>query len=249
MILARSTWQDVQSFDRDGVVLIPTGSNEQHGPHLPLHTDSLIAEAVAKMGEEAMPDKVLLTPTVWLGASGHHLAFPGTLSASFETYEGALMNIVESLVPHGFWKFMFLNGHGGNTEPNGIACRKLKHLHRELAICHAGWFSFIPASLLTKVMTGPIKGIRHACEAEASVMMHLYPDLVRVDRLRDDGMQVDGDIVGLTAWFDEITEEGSLGFATQATPEKGQAMVEAAAEGLHKQLKALVQGISFTELS
>ena len=102
MILSQMTWQEVEAIDREIVVVIPTGSLEQHGPHLPLFTDSLIATAVAEGVEKNLSGQVLLTPTLWLGASGHHLKFAGSLSADFDTYMGAIESVVESLIPHGF---------------------------------------------------------------------------------------------------------------------------------------------------
>ena len=241
MILANLTWQDVDALDRELVVLIPTGSLEQHGPHLPLFTDSLLATAVAEAVERRVSDSVLLTPTLWLGASGHHLAFPGSLSNSFEAYMGAIESVVESLLAHGFHKFFVLNGHGGNTEPNGMALRKLKARHPAASFGHSGYFAYA-AEATAKVMKGPFKDIRHACEAEASLMLHLHPELVRKEKLRDDGLTSEPPIRGLIHHFDEMTEQGSLGYATLASAEKGRVIFEAAVEGASRELEALAKG-------
>lgn len=243
MKLAEMTWKDVQAFSRDAVVVIPTGSLEQHGPHLPLFTDSLLATFVAEAVERKLPDQLLLTPTLWLGASGHHLAFAGTLSASFEAYQEAILSTVRSLAQHGFWKFYLLNGHGGNTEPNGIAMRILKAESPNLLLGHSGYFSFIPESVLQEVLEGPLKTIRHACEAEASMMLHAHPNLVRKDALRDDGLTSDLPVRGMVFHFDELTQEGSYGYATFATPEKGKRLLDAAVEGVAAELKLLHDGI------
>jgi creatinine amidohydrolase len=222
-------------------VLIPTGSLEQHGPHLPLLTDSLLVTAVAEAVERNLPNQVLLTPTLWLGASGHHLAFPGTLSASFEAYDAAIQSVVESLAPHGFTKFFIVNGHGGNTEPNGVALRRLKARYRELTFGHSGYFALF-ADLAREVMEGPLKEIKHACEAEASLMLHLYPDLVRKNALRDDGLTPHPAIPGLIHHFDEMTEEGSFGYATHATEEKGRRLFEMAVDALTQHMRSLAEG-------
>lgn len=248
MKLAECTWQDVRGLDRDMVVLIPAGSLEQHGPHLPLFTDSLLATAAAEAVEANLPELILLTPTLWLGASGHHLAFPGTLSASFEGYEAALGSVIRSLIPHGFWKFYVLNGHGGNTEPNGIVLRKLKAEYPNLLVGHSGYFSFIPDDVMTDVMEGPVKHIRHACEAEASLALHLFPNLVRKDKLRDDGLVTDPPVRGVVHHFDEMTEEGSWGYATLASAEKGKLLFESAVEGVAAELRNLALGISLKGL-
>ncbi|HMS54341.1 MAG TPA: creatininase family protein [Fimbriimonadaceae bacterium] len=241
MILAHATWKEVQDFNRESVVLIPTGSLEQHGPHLPLFTDSLLATAVASEVERRLPSKVLLVPTLWLGASGHHLAFPGSLSASFESYEGAIIDVVESLVPHQFTKFYVLNGHGGNTEPNGVAMRKLKRKHPNLTFGHLGYFAFV-ADKAANLLKGPTKEMRHACEAEVSLMMHLHPDMVRTDRLRDDGLSSNPAVRGVIHHFDEVSEEGSLGYATHATAETGKALFEVAVEGACREIETIADG-------
>lgn len=241
MKLAELTWKEVEALDREVVVVIPTGSLEQHGPHLPLFTDSILATAAAEAADQKAPQAILLTPTLWLGASGHHLKFAGSLSNDFDSYIGAIQSVVSSLVPHGFFKFYIVNGHGGNTEPNGVALRTLKAANPNLTLGHAGYFSFIPQEVLDE-MVGPLKGIRHACEAEASLMMHVRPDLVRKDVLRDDGLESNPTIPGLIHHFDEITEEGSHGFATYARRETGKKLFEAAVEGLTKALLNLYNG-------
>ena len=242
MKLFEMTWQEVGEIDREIVVLIPTGSLEQHGPHLPLYTDSLLVTAAAEAIEKNIPDKVLLTPTVWLGCSGHHLPFSGSLSASFEGYEDTLIQIVDSLIPHGFCKFFFINGHGGNSEPNGIACRKLKAAYPDLTFGHSGYFAYIPDDFIAELMEGKAKKIQHSCEAEVSLMMHLHDHLVRRDKIRDDGLRPEPPIRGLTLFFDEVTEQGSLGYASLASAEKGRLMFEKAVENATQEIGDLADG-------
>lgn len=225
----------------DEVILIPTGSLEQHGPHLPLFTDTLIVSAVAREIERALPTQVLLVPTLWLGASGHHLKMAGTLSAGFPAYEGALAGVIESLLPHGFYRFYVLNGHGGNAEPNGVALRELKARYPSLTFCHSAYYMFAESEF-AQIMEGPIKSIRHACEAETSLMMHLNPELVRTAMLRDDGLKAEPPVLGAIHHFDEITEEGSLGYASLATPEKGKLLFEACVEGATREIRTVAEG-------
>ena len=239
MKLAEMTWPEVGALSRDTVVVIPTGSLEQHGPHLPLFTDSILATAVSEAVERQIGDKVLLTPTLWLGASGHHLPFPGSLSNSMEGYDEALRAVVTSLHRHGFWKFYVVNGHGGNTSPNDIALRKLKETHPNLLIGAVGYFQFCTEECAA-LMEGPAKSIQHACEAEASLMMHVRPELVRVGKLRDDGLAAQ--VPGMVHLFDEITEEGSKGYATLANADKGAKLFDAAVNGLCEALGTLYSG-------
>jgi creatinine amidohydrolase len=241
MKLAEMAWPEVDAASRDAVVLIPTGSLEQHGRHLPLLTDSILATAVAEAVEANLPSEILLTPTLWLGASGHHLPFPGSLSAGFDVYIGALIDVCESLIPHGFVKFFALNGHGGNTEPNGVAMRTLKSRHRTLTFGHSGYFSFIEQQVAA-ILEGPTKEMRHACEAETSLILHLRPELVRRSALRDDGLCPEPAIRGLIHDFDQLSEDGSIGYATLATAEKGRRIFEAAVEEVSREMKALARG-------
>jgi creatinine amidohydrolase len=235
------TWLDADAASRDVVVLIPTGSCEQHGPHLPLFTDSILATAAAEAVERRLPEKTLLTPTLWLGASGHHLAMAGTLSASFPAYMGALQSVIESLIPHGFHKFYLINGHGGNSEPNGVALREMKAKYLNATFGHAGYFSFIGTEI-EEIMEGPLKEIRHACEAEASLMMHIAPQLVRREMLRDDGLKPNPPVKGVIHHFDEMTEQGSMGYATLASAEKGKRLFELAIDGCVREIEAIADG-------
>lgn len=245
MVLSTLTWQEVRDLDRNAVCLLPTGSLEQHGPHLPLFTDSLLSTSVAQRAESRCSEESLLFPGIWLGCSAHHLAMPGTLTASAETYMRVLYEVIESASSHGFRKYLIVNGHGGNTEPNGLALRELKRRYPNHMLAHCGYFSLIPQTVLDENLKGPIKGIRHACEAETSMMMYLHPDLVRLERLRDDGLVMEppaGEGVTFIQPFDEITEEGSFGYATLATPETGAALIEAAVQGIADAVRHMAAG-------
>lgn len=244
MILAEMTWKEVDALDRNTVVVIPTGSLEQHGAHLPLLTDSLLATAAANAVEGAISGKVLITPCLWLGASGHHLNFAGTCSASMEGYLAAVTSIIESLSRHRFHRFLIVNGHGGNNEPNGVALRTLKEKNPNLTLGHCGYYVF-GEKVTAESLDGPTKGIQHACEAETSLMMHLHPNLVRSDKLRDDGLKSEPATVSLVKMWDEVSEEGSLGFATLATPQKGKKIFDACIDGLVREIEAIHQGVIY----
>jgi creatinine amidohydrolase len=245
MKLAYATWKEVEAFDREAVCVIPTGSLEQHGAHLPLFTDSLLSSSVAERAEARRSDHVLLYPCVWLGCSAHHMAMAGTATADATTYIRVITEIVRCASAHGFRKFFLLNGHGGNTEPNGVALRELKREFPNHILAHCGYFSLIPQNVLDETLTGPIKGIRHACEAETSMMMYLFPDLVRTDRLRDDGLRMQPPPpagLNIIQPFNEITENGSFGYATQASAEKGRQLIEAAVEAVVAAIEHLYNG-------
>src|SRR5205823_13757380 len=102
MLLEDMKWPDVKRIDFERTpVMIPLGSLEQHGPHLPLTTDTEIVTALAREVESRLPERILVTPTLWLGHSPHHLNFPGTLSVEPRTYIDMVKALVHSMVRHG----------------------------------------------------------------------------------------------------------------------------------------------------
>lgn len=244
MILADMTWKEVEALDRNTIVLIPTGSLEQHGAHLPLLTDSLLATGVCSAVERQVSDKVLMTPCIWLGASGHHMAFAGTCTASMDGYISALTAVIESMAHHRFHRFLVINGHGGNNSPNDVALRSLKEKNPNWTLGHIGYYVY-GEKAIAEVMDGPDKGIQHACEAETSLMMHLHPGKVRTSLLRDDGLRTDRPTKSLAKMWDEVSEEGSLGFATKATPEKGKKIFDACVEGVVGEVNAIHHGVVY----
>ncbi len=244
MILGHLTWPEVDSMDRDVVVIIPTGSLEQHGPHLPLLTDTMLASAVAEEVERRSSGDCLLTPALWLGASGHHLPFAGTLSATFPGYVDALTRTIEGLANQGFHRFFVVNGHGGNSEPNGVALRALKEARPNLTLVHCGYFEFLKTEA-ELVLEGPSKEMHHACEAETSLMLHLHPGLVKLDRAVDDGLEPSPKIVGLVSSWDQVSGQGAMGYPSFARAATGKRLFEAAVGGVVAQVSALRTGIVY----
>ncbi len=227
MKLAELSWPEVNALDRGTVIVIPTGSLEQHGPHLPLFTDSILVTSVAEAVETKLSASMVLTPTLWLGASTHHLAFAGSLSASFEGYVLAITAVVDSLSGQGFRRFFIINGHGGNNSPNDVAGRELKAAYPMSEFCVSNYWAGVD-SLVAETMEGPLKGIRHACEGETSLMLHVRPELVQMEKARTDGLVSEDGPRGAVRFFDEITETGNFGYAALATAAKGKKIFEAA---------------------
>src|SRR2546430_2913695 len=127
MLLENLSWPEVKQLNlRRKVVLFPLGSFEQHGPHLPLTTDTDIVSAVARGIDKQRSTKVLCLPTLWPGHSTHHLFFPGTLSVSQMPYIELVLELSRSIVKMGAQKIFLLNGHGGNDVPLRAALRELK---------------------------------------------------------------------------------------------------------------------------
>ena len=114
MLLSELTSPEIAALPRDTVILIPVASCEQHSLHLPVWTDSFIGQDVARRVHEKVPDDVLVLPVQWLGYSQHHSRYPGTVSAISDTHMDLMMDIVDSMVRHGFRKILLQNSHGGN---------------------------------------------------------------------------------------------------------------------------------------
>ena len=236
MQLADLTWMDIASLSQDTIVIIPTAAMEQHGPHLPLATDTLLVEAVA----QAVGGPYLVSPTLWLGASTHHLAFAGTLSASMAGYIAAADAVIGSLLGHGFRKIAILNGHGGNTSINDGVLRDWKHRDSSLELANFNYWDGA-SEVISATLAGEEKTFQHACEAETSLMLYLHRDKVRMDLASPGALRREPEVAGRINHFDEISERGSLGYPNLATPEKGKVIFDACVMWVSAQLSAFEQ--------
>lgn len=236
MLLGDMTWPDVTSLDFDRlIVLLPTGSFEQHGPHLPLTTDTDIVTAIATRLEQRLPDQVLLLPTLWPGLSTHHMRFAGTLDVPQADYIRLVTHLGRSMASMGAKKCFILNGHGGNDVPLRAALRELKTEVPQTRFVFASYWS-LAAQTIKQVRESAPGGIGHACEMETSLMLYLHPDHVKMDRAVRDGPQ-HTDVyrkadmqharpVYFVNEFHEVTQSGVVGHPDLATAEKGQRFLD-----------------------
>jgi creatinine amidohydrolase len=184
MELDRMTWPEVRAEQERGrdTVVVAFGATEQHGPHMPLATDALLGDHLARMVAERLD--AFVAPTVRIGCSEHHLAFPGTLSVSEETFHGVVADIVRSLARGGFRRAVLLPTHGGNFAPlaaaldalgpvDGIEVRALTDLGALFALARVGVEEHdVPLG----------EGGVHAGEWETSMLMAIHPELVHLER-------------------------------------------------------------------
>lgn len=222
------TAHDLADVDRDQtVVMVPIAAVEQHGPHLPTGTDTIICTAVANQAEKQLSERILLTPTVWLGASAHHLRFGSTLSSDLQTYISTLCDIGKSLLDDGYLRLLFINGHGGNVDPLRVALRRLQPAYPG-ALLSGGSYWSLADDLIRETLEGNQKYVGHACEFETSMILHLRPELVAVEKLADAGTLVSDNINGLFLSRDmrHRTERGCTGRPDLASAEKGKLLFE-----------------------
>jgi creatinine amidohydrolase/Fe(II)-dependent formamide hydrolase-like protein len=223
--LDRMTWPEVRAeldAGRDTVV-IAFGATEQHGPHLPLATDSLIGDHLARLIAERLD--AFVAPTVRVGCSEHHLAFPGTLSFSEGTFHAVVADLVRSLARGGFRRVVLIPTHGGNFAPLAAAIEKLGPVEavEVRAVTDLG-------ALFTIVQVGidehgvPLgEGGLHAGEWETSMVLAIHPELVHLERgeagYTGDLQAALGTI--FTGGVDALAGNGVIGDPAQASAEHG----------------------------
>ncbi|WP_327320090.1 mycofactocin biosynthesis peptidyl-dipeptidase MftE [Streptomyces sp. NBC_01235] len=220
--LASLTWPELARRERDGPVLaVPVGATEQHGPHLPLSTDTDIAVALAERLAQEVPG-VVVAPPVAFGSSGEHQEFAGTLSIGQEAVELLLLELVRSACAT-FPRTVLVSAHGGNAEPVSRAVRRLREEGRHVLAWSPRW-----------------GGDAHAGRTETSVMLALAPHRVLLERAEAGNTTPVGELLPLLRGqgLKAATANGVLGDPAGASAEEGRALLSGAAQ----QLAALVSG-------
>jgi len=174
-VLSDMTWKEVaEVMDAVKMVIIPVGSTEQHGPHLPLKHDAASAFYVAERLAEALYPRVLVTPAIPFGVSYHHMHFPGTISVSPNTLTSLIADICESFVSHGVRNFLIINGHGGNFETLSTA---VITVNRRLGVdaFFVNYWDFLPKQAINNKLVEDEKVPGHSADFETSIALHIYP--------------------------------------------------------------------------
>ena len=224
------------------VVLAPIGHTEQHGYHLPMSTDTLIIEAIGAGVANAVPDQVTLLPAMPYGVSTHRASFAGTLNVGGRAFEDFWLGAIDTLVARGFDRMYLISGHGGNCSFLVTVVKYAGEKHRR-TFCATAWLYLSSAEgvdVLQKLRKSPRGGMGHACELETSLILHLRPDLVHMQRAVDEMNFVSthnyymdwvegGALVANPPWDDD-TVTGAYGAGSLATVANGRAWLEAAIE-------------------
>jgi len=218
---------------QNAIVIVPVGAMEQHGPHLPVEVDSLLAETIALQTARLMVNTtpVVVLPCLWTGISEHHMSFGGTISLKFATFSALLTDVCHSLVRHGFQRIVLLNGHGGNDNGLRVIADELAYILKVSVVQFTYWHAAVQpiAALLERQ-----KRLQHACEAETSMLMALRPELVATDQLAAAEVPCTKhteELVGpgFYRWrsLAAMATSGVVGFPTAASAKKGRRLLEA----------------------
>lgn len=247
MLFSSIPYTSLKELAQNRIALLPLGAIEQHGLHLSVATDTDIVTKIASDAEQQLSDFVILCPALPYGSSHHHLSFTGTISIASDLYTNLIIDIVSSLLENGFRKIVLLNGHGGNITPVKQALSTLsksfdKKLQPNIALATywelaGNFFSGQPP------MQSP--ALSHACEYETSLMLHLFPDKVWMEKVQ---RSIRPESNGYIPWEDDepyrgvtvikqteyISSNGSSGEPQLATAKKGEHLFNAALEALIK---------------
>jgi creatinine amidohydrolase len=231
-----------QDTDTEKVVILPIGHTEQHGFHAPLSTDTLIIEAIGKGTAHAVPEQALCWPVFPYGVSTHRRSFPGTFNVGGRAFEDFWLAVVDALVARGFSRFYLMSGHGGNSSflVNVVKYAGEKYPQSFCATSFLYLSGPKGVAALEARRQSPLGGMGHACELETSLILHLRPELVHLERAVDEmdfittpSYYMDwiegGALTANSPWEDD-TRTGAYGAGSLGTAEKGKYWLDAAIE-------------------
>jgi creatinine amidohydrolase len=228
--------------DREKTIIAPIGHTEQHGHHAPLSTDTLIVEAVGQGTARAAPEQAVCLPVFPYGVSTHRRSFPGTFNVGGRTFEDFWLSVVDVLVDRGFTRFYLMSGHGGNSS---FLVNVVKYAGEKYPnIFCATSFLYLSGpkgvAALEAKRQSPLGGMGHACELETSLILHLRPELVHLERAVDEMDFVttpsyymdwiEGGALTANPPWDDDTRTGAYGAGSLGTAEKGAYWLKVAIE-------------------
>lgn len=216
---ATATWEEAKAFlKRIPAAILPLGATEQHGPHLPQNTDTILAGEICRRVAERSAGYLL--PPIPITYSWVWRDFPGSAWIGTETFMRVIKDIVGSMERGGMRAMLIVTGHGANQAPLKYAVRDLSD-HSKVAIMHGAPFGMGDVAKQTESPLWLSPYELHAEELETSLMLAVRPDLVRMDKAVSDYPPVPGDYVYTVTSMGDLARSGVFGDATKATPEKG----------------------------
>lgn len=256
-----SLWGALFSADFDSldpartVAVLPLGATEQHGPHLPLDVDRLLAEAMVSGALQRLPSPtpVLVLPTVSVGLSTEHMAFAGTLTLSTETALRVLVDIGRSVARSGVRKLLLFNAHGGHVALMDLAARELRA--HGLTVFHTSYEQLPLGAAMAAFDADERRYGIHAGEVETSMMLALAPHMVRMDLAQAFESSALGRVKNAPllgqghsrlGWHvHDLHPSGAVGHPERADAARGQALLDAIAVEL---ADLMVQLVAFEPL-
>jgi creatinine amidohydrolase len=240
------TWPEInEAVEARKVVLLPIGSVEQHGRHLPLDTDNLLARSACIAAARRAPRELLVMPTIPYGYNEHALDFPGTVHVAYDHFVEYCIDVCKSVAHAGFDRILIVDGHGSNEHLCEFVGRRAT-LETHALVASTMWTNFAAEAFET-VRESEDGGAAHACELETSAYLYLDESRVQMDKAEDHFGGAAGaagsrfmyaDLargygpVMLIRWTSSLTPSGVSGAPTLATVEKGRVTVEGAADSL-----------------
>ncbi len=226
------SWQDFQHrLEKTSTVIIPTGSIEVYGPHLPLGTDCIVAEEIALRVAEKYD--AIISPTIELNDASSLIAFPGTLNISRSNFSNYLEDLLKVLVDYGFNNILFISGHGGSIDMTTALCKKYQRSHN-VRFAQIDWWRFAISNSEGIFDENGIAAHGHASECSTSVMLYLRPELVDMAKAEcvlteNVTHNIFSDVIQYVP-FEEKTHNGIIGNALVAEAKKGEILVRRCVE-------------------
>ena len=241
------TWHEVnQAVENKVIPVLPIGTIEQHGPHLPIKMDRWTATEISKEACKRHPGRLLFMPEIPYGYTTHVMDFPGSVTVHHETFIRYVVDVLKSVAYHGFKKIIVINGHGSNMSPLDLAIRRV-NMETSSEVSLAAWWSLtsVNPDFMSKWRESKYPGgCAHAGEAETSLALHLDENIVNMENAKSEkGLNkynssyqwVDlwaAGPVNTTSWTSTFTDSGICGEADKATKEKGKMIFEEAVRNL-----------------
>ena len=232
VFLTDMTWPEVKTrLPRVRLAILPTGSMEQHGPHLTFETDIAIATELARRLALQHYPHVVVAPPLPVGMSNHHMNFPGTITWRYDTFMACLEDTILALSEHGIQRFLILNGHGGNRAAISVLASQLRY-EDDLMVAGCTWFELVRDACHKFI---PKRRV-HADEIEAAMGLYLAPRVVRRAALSEGRAHPDpypftdpgvGGGFEVPYRWEELTPNGAYGDARRATAAMGEELTNA----------------------
>jgi creatinine amidohydrolase len=248
-LYAKLTWPELrEAAALRKVIVLPVGSTEQHGHHLPIDVDNFLATNMGLLAAQRAPDRILLAPTIAYGFNVHAFDFPGTMHVPRDPFVDYVVDVCKSFAYHGFRRIIILDGHGSNLPLLNLVARRVS-LETSALCASLIWTSLLavdPDHMRTWRESRFPGGCAHACELETSAYLRFGPERVQMDKAVDHiawynlpenakfgGVDLfGGGPLAVVEQTSTYTPHGVMGQATLATPHKGAIVADEVADRL-----------------